>query len=438
MITIEWLDEEIPVYDITVEDNHNFFANNILVHNCAEILEVVTGEEDIDPVTGVAGQTAVCNLASVALPRFVKGKTKKKFDFDKLYEVTYRATLNLNKVIDINYYPTERGKRSNYTTRPIATGVQGLADVYMLFGYAYDSPEARALNLEIAETMYFAALKASNDLAKVDGSYDFFDGSPASKGILQFDMWNVTPSARHDWETLKQDIIKHGLRNSLLLALMPTASTASIWGNEASAEAQTSNMYTRRVLAGEFICVNKHLVKELVGLGLWGEEMRQLIIAHEGSIQNINSIPASVKEVYKTVWEVSQKAVIDQYADRGAFIDQTQSMNIYMSDPNFAKLTSMHFYGWGGGVTVNDSFVRPGGKTPYGSTPDRALKTGIYYLRSQSGADAVKFTVDSTMTTQSASTVESKTVVLPETVYTPAEQLQCSLTDPDDCLACGA
>jgi ribonucleotide reductase alpha subunit len=430
MIKIEYLDETLPVYDITVEDNHNFYANDILVHNCAEILEVVTGAEDVDPETGVAGQTAVCNLASIALPKFVKGKTKKKFDFEKLEDVVYTATVNLNKVIDVNYYPSERGRRSNQTTRPIATGIQGLADVFFMMGYAFDSTEARELNLQIAETMYYAALKASNDLSKRDGAYDLFAGSPASQGILQFDMWNVTPSKRYDWDSLKKDIVAHGLRNSLTLALMPTASTASIFGNEASAEAITSNMYTRRVLSGEFIIVNKHLVNELCELGLWDEDMRQTIIAHNGSVQNIPIIPEKVRSIYRTVWEISQKSVIDLYTDRGAFIDQTQSMNIFMSSPNFAKLTSMHFYGWGGGVTLNPNLPRGGGKPEYGTTPEKALKTGIYYLRSKAATDAIKFTVDTKYTNAVPEPKASE--------YSADEQMNCSLDNPDECIACGS
>lgn len=401
---------------------------------CAEILEVVSGAEDVDPVTGIVGQTAVCNLASVCLPKYVKGNgKKKKFDFQKLEEVVYQVTVNLNKVIDINYYPSDRGMRSNQSSRPIATGVQGLADVYMMMGMPFESAEARVLNREIFETMYYAALRASNDLAKQHGSYDFFKGSPASQGILQFDMWNVQPSTRYDWEALRASIVQFGLRNSLTLALMPTASTASIWGNEASAEAQSNNLFVRRVLAGEFVCVNKHLVRELCAAGLWNDQMRQEIIRNNGSIQTITAIPALTREIYKTVWEISQKAIIDLYADRGAFIDQTQSMNIFMANPNFAKLNAMHFYGWAGGVTKNDKYIRPGaGVGAYGSTPDRALKTGIYYLRSQGASEAVKFTVD-----HKVAELEVKVA----SAYTAEEQAVCSLNaaeNGEECLACGA
>lgn len=388
---------------------------------CAEILEVVTGVEDIDPETGVEGQTAVCNLASICLPKFVKGKKNFKFDFEKLYDVAYQATVNLNKVIDVNYYPTERAKRSNMNTRPVGLGTQGLADVFFIMNIPFTSDEAKKLNKDIYETIYYASLKASCDVAKKEGAYKFFEGSPASKGILQFDMWNVVPSTRHNWDELRADIIANGLRNSLLCCSMPTASTASIFGNEAGQECQTNNMYTRRVLSGEFIIVNKHLVKKLCELGLWSDALKQQIVANNGSVLNINSIPKDIREIYKTVWEISQKDILDMYVDRGAFIDQTQSMNVFMGNPNFGKLTSMHFYGWGGGVTKNPSLVRENGKPEFGSTPERALKTGMYYLRSQAAADAIKFTVDPNL-------AKSET----------ADQIACSLDDPENCEACGS
>jgi ribonucleoside-diphosphate reductase alpha chain len=381
---------------------------------CAEIVEYVSPDE-----------IAVCNLASIALPKFIKGRKNKKYDFEKLYDVAYQATVNLNRVIDVNYYPVAQAKTSNMKHRPIGLGTQGLADVFFMFGITYGGEESKKLNIDIFETIYYAALKASNDLAKSEGAYETFKGSPASQGILQFDLWGVTPSDRYDWESLKTDIMKYGLRNSLLTTIMPTASTASIFGNEASCEAQTSNMYTRRVLSGEFIVVNKHLVNELCELNIWNDDIRKKIIRDNGSVQNISEIPDSIKEVYKTVWEISQKDVIDMYADRGAFVDQTQSMNIFMPEPNFAKLTSMHFYGWGNGVTSDLDEENP--NPVYGSTPQRALKTGMYYLRSKAATTAVKFTLDN-MDAQpqqiSSDVVDS--------------QLSCSLDDPDSCLACSA
>ncbi len=390
---------------------------------CAEILEVVSGEEDIDPETGVAGQTAVCNLASICLPKFVKGKKNFKFDFEKLHDVAYQAIVNLNKVIDVNYYPTERAKRSNTKMRPVGLGTQGMADVFFLMNLEFTSPESKKLNIEIYETIYHAALQASCDIAKKEGTYTMFEGSPASKGILQFDMWNVVPSNRYNWYELKEEIKKYGLRNSLTTCSMPTASTASIFGNEASQEVQSSNMYTRKVLSGEFIIVNKHLVKKLCELNLWSDEMRQQIIVNNGSIQNITSIPKEIRDIYKTVWETSQKDVIDMYANRGSFIDQTQSMNIFMANPNYAKLTSMHFYGWGGGVTKSSLDEK------YGATPEKALKTGIYYLRSQAAADAIKFTIDPNMV---------KSVKVDGKEYDANEQMSCSIDNPDDCIACGS
>lgn len=374
---------------------------------CAEILEVVSPDE-----------IAVCNLASICLPKFVKGKSKFKYDFEKLEEVAYQATINLNKVIDITYYPVEAARKSNMKHKPIGLGTQGLADVFFLMNLEFTSAEAKKLNKDIFETIYYAALRASCDLAKRDGKYEMFDGSPASKGILQFDMWNVKPSNRYDWDELKKDIMKHGLRNSLNTCSMPTASSSSIFGNEASTEIHTSCLYTRRVLSGEFVIINKHLVKKLCELNLWNEGMKQQIIVNNGSIKNIQSIPQEIRNIYKTVWETSQKDVIDMYADRGSFICQTQSMNIFMANPNFAKLTSMHFYGWGGGVTKSVLDEK------YGATPERALKTGMYYLRSQAAADAIKFTVDPNMS-KSLETGDANS------------QVSCSLSG-DDCIACGS
>ncbi len=376
---------------------------------CIEILEVSTPDE-----------TAVCNLASIGLPKFIKGRKNKKFDFEKLYEVAYQATVNLNKVIDVTYYPIEGAKKSNTRHRPIGLGVQGLADVFFMLEMSYGDEASKKLNKEIFETIYFAALKASNDIAKINGPYETFKGSPASEGILQYHLWNVTPSDRYDWKQLILDIIQYGLSNSLTTCSMPTASTASIFGNEASCEAQTSNMYVRRVLSGEFIMVNKHLVKKLCELGIWNEDVKTKIITANGSVQNIKEIPEDIRNIYKTVWEISQKDVIDLYAERGAFIDQTQSMNIFIAEPNFAKLTSMHFYGWGGGVT-KDLSENPNPK--YGATPEKALKTGIYYLRSKPAANAIKFTVQNEVKTKD---------------YTNEEQLTCSLDNPEACEACSA
>ncbi|NLR57100.1 ribonucleoside-diphosphate reductase subunit alpha [Chitinophaga polysaccharea] len=324
---------------------------------CTEIIEYTSSDE-----------VAVCNLASLALPRFV---IDGKFDHEKLYEVTYQATLNLNKIIDHNYYPVEEARRSNMRHRPVGLGVQGLADAFILMRYPFESDEAKKLNSEIFETIYFASLSASHELAKKDGAYETFPGSPASKGILQFDMWGVTPSSRWNWAALKESIVKDGIRNSLLLAPMPTASTSQILGNNECFEPYTSNIYTRRVLSGEFVVVNKHLLKDLVELGLWDNDMKTKIISHNGSIQNIAEIPANIKELYKTVWEIKQRNLIDMAADRGAFICQSQSLNLFVDTPTTGKLTSMHFYAW-----------------------KKGLKTGMYYLRTQAAAQAVQFTVE--------------------------------------------
>ena len=339
---------------------------------CTEIMEYTAPDE-----------VAVCNLASVALPKFVKDNA---FDHNKLYEVTYQATVNLNKIIDNNYYPVEEARNSNMRHRPIGIGVQGLADAFILLRYNFDSEEARKLNTEIFETLYFASMTASKDLAKIEGPYSTFEGSPVSKGIFQFDMWGVTPSARWDWNSLKQEVMTSGVRNSLLLAPMPTASTASILGNNECFEPYTSNLYTRRVLSGEFIIVNKHLLRDLVNLGLWNNDLKNQVMIGNGSIQNIDEIPQDIKDLYKTAWEISQKALINMSADRGAFVCQSQSLNIFMENANFGKLTSMHFYGW-----------------------KKGLKTGMYYLRTKSAVDAIKFTV----------TKEKKAEPKPEGVVKP-------------------
>jgi len=324
---------------------------------CAEILEYTSPEE-----------IAVCNLASLALPKFV---INGKFDHQKLFEVTQTVTRSLNRVIDANSYPVLEAETSNLRHRPIGIGVQGLADVFLLLRMPFDSIEARILNREIFETIYYGAMTASKNLAKKDGPYSSYKGSPASMGLFQYDLWDVQPGPRWDWDLLKQEVAKYGIRNSLLIALMPTASTSQILGNNECFEPYTQNIYSRRVLSGEFIVVNKHLMNDLVKLGLWNEEMRQQILAANGSIQHIEEIPNSIKELYKTVWEIKQKSIIDMAADRGAYICQTQSLNLFIENPNFSKLTSMHFYAW-----------------------KKGLKTGMYYLRTKAAAEAIKFTVN--------------------------------------------
>ena len=357
---------------------------------CTEIIEYTAPDE-----------IAVCNLASIALPKYVTEDGS--FDHEKLFEVTYQATVNLNKIIDENYYPVEEAKNSNLRHRPIGLGVQGLADAFIMLGYPFESLEARALNREVFETIYYAAMTASKDLAKEHGVYESFEGSPVSKGVFQFDMWGVTPSKRWEWDLLKEEVKTHGVRNSLLLAPMPTASTAQILGNNECFEPYTSNIYTRRVLSGEFIIVNKHLLKDLVKEGLWNKDMRQKIMAANGSIQNIQDIPERLKELYKTAWEISQKAIIDQAADRGAYICQSQSLNIFMENANFGKLTSMHFYGW-----------------------EKGLKTGMYYLRTKAATDAIKFTVDKTVVEEpSAQSIEDQQAAI-----------ACSLDNPEGCEMC--
>lgn len=356
---------------------------------CTEIIEYTAPDE-----------IAVCNLASLALPKFVEDGT---FNHDKLFEVTYQATINLNRIIDNNFYPVEEARNSNMRHRPIGLGVQGLADAYILMRYPFDSLEAKELNKEIFETIYYAAMTASKDLAKVEGPYETWQGSPISQGIFQFDMWGVKPSSRWEWEVLREEVMKHGVRNSLLLAPMPTASTAQILGNNECFEPYTSNVYTRRVLAGEYIIVNKHLLKDLVKAGLWNMEMRQKLMVSNGSIQNINEIPQELKDLYKTAWEISQKVIIEQAADRGAFICQSQSLNIFMENANFGKLTSMHFYGW-----------------------EKGLKTGMYYLRTKAATDAIKFTVDKASVSETLAKNEEENMAA----------IACSLDDPDGCEMC--
>ncbi len=324
---------------------------------CTEIMEYTAPDE-----------VAVCNLASLALPRYV---INGKFDHDKLYEVTYQVTKNLNKIIDYNYYPIEEARNSNLRNRPIGIGVQGLADVFILLRLPFENELAKILNRDIFETIYFAAMTASKDLAIEQGAYQTFKGSPLSKGIFQFDMWNVQPTNRWDWQSLRKEVMTHGVRNSLLLAPMPTASTSQILGNNECFEPYTSNIYSRRVLSGEFIIINKHLLKDLVQLGLWNNDMKNSIIAANGSIQHIDNIPAEIKELYKTVWEIKQRNLIDMAADRGAFICQSQSLNLFVDTPTTSKLTSMHFYAW-----------------------KKGLKTGMYYLRTQAATQAVQFTIE--------------------------------------------
>jgi ribonucleoside-diphosphate reductase alpha chain len=380
-------------------------------------------------------ETAVCNLASIALPKFInKNKT---YNFNKLYDIAYDAIVNLNNVIDVNYYPSAGAKFSNLCHRPVGLGVQGLADVFFQLSLSYESEEAKSLNKEIFETIYYASIKASCDLAKEQGNYATYEGSPISEGKLQFDLWGTKPTKRWDWDKLREDIKKYGVRNSLTTCIMPTASTASILGNEASCEAQTSNMYTRSVLSGTFIMVNKYLVKELVKLGLWNETLRKKIITENGSVQNVPEIPTNLKDIYKTVYEIKQRDVIEMAADRGAFIDQTQSMNIFMDSPNFAKLTAMHFYGWGRrnfmtnesgqaiipqGENIEIIYDNEGNPRCY-RDKRYTLKTGIYYLRNKSASDAVKFTVQE----------ETK-----KTIEEQMAEISCSLDSPEDCIACGS
>jgi ribonucleoside-diphosphate reductase alpha subunit len=393
---------------------------------CTEIIEYTSPDE-----------VAVCNLASLALPKFVTDEGT--FDHQKLYEITKVATRNLNKVIDVNYYPVEEARRSNMRHRPIGLGVQGLADVFIMLRMPFDSPEARGLNEDIFETIYFAAMEASMELSKLNGPYETFKGSPVSKGIFQFDMWGVEPkSKRWNWEQLKQDVKKHGVRNSLLVAPMPTASTSQILGNNECFEPYTSNVYTRRTLSGEFIIANKHLMRDLIGLGLWSETMRQKLISTNGSVQTIAEIPQNIKDIYKTVWEISQKTIIDMSADRGAYICQSQSLNIHLTNPNFGKLTSMHFYAW-----------------------KKGLKTGMYYLRSTAAADAIKFTLDKAAVGQALASDSpmAQTTPLAEAAVVAAvasnpqqtlayeqpadyeqklSDMTCSLDNPEGCEACGS
>lgn len=357
------------------KSNHKHLGTIQSSNLCTEIVEYTSPDE-----------VAVCNLSSLALPKFIKEmENGRAFDHQKLYEVTKVAVRNLNKIIDRNYYPIEEAKHSNMRHRPVGLGVQGLADVFIKMRLPFDSEGARKLNTDIFETIYFAALSASKDIAKVEGTYPSYPGSPVSQGILQFDMWGVTPSSHHwDWDTLRQEIKQYGVRNSLLVAPMPTASTSQILGNNETFEPYTSNIYTRRVLSGEFTIVNRHLIEDLMQLNLWNPEIKNKIVAHNGSVQNIPEIPQDLKDLYKTVWEISMKTLIDLAADRGAYIDQSQSLNCFMAKPDMQKLTSMHFYGW-----------------------KKGLKTGMYYLRTRPVADAIKFTVDQTLLNNKVAEVPS-------------------------------
>ncbi len=364
---------------------------------CTEIIEYSAADE-----------VAVCNLASLALPRYV---INGQFDHEKLYEVTYQVTINLNRVIDQNYYPVKEAQNSNMRHRPVGLGVQGLADAFIKLRLPFESEEAKKLNIEIFETIYYAAMSASKDLAIKEGAYETFKGSPLSKGKFQFDLWNVKPdSGRWNWGELRTEVVKHGVRNSLLVAPMPTASTSQILGNNECFEPYTSNIYTRRVLSGEFVVVNKFLLHDLVALGLWNGSMKDKIITANGSIQDIPEIPADIKELYKTVWEIKMRNIIDMAADRGAYICQSQSLNLFVNQPNASKLTSMHFYAW-----------------------KKGLKTGMYYLRTQAASQAVKFTVEN----QGGKNMEA---VIPEHISEVAEEIpagpNCSMDE--GCVTCSA
>lgn len=403
---------------------------------CTEIIEYTAPDE-----------IAVCNLASLALPMFIEDG---EFNHQLLYDVTYKVTRNLNVIIDRNYYPVAEARNSNTRHRPIGIGVQGLADAFIMMRYPFTSDEAKQLNKDIFETIYFASLKSSMDIAKEEGTYETYKGSPISKGEFQFNMWGISEdslSGRWNWSDLRKQVMEHGVRNSLLLAPMPTASTSQILGNNECFEPYTSNIYTRRVLSGEFIVVNKHLLLDLVNLGLWNEDIKNEIMRANGSIQHIDIIPENIKELYKTVWEMSMRDIIDMSADRGAFIDQSQSLNLFIEAPNMGKLTSMHFYAW-----------------------KKGLKTGMYYLRTKAASAAIKFTVAKQAKAQVEPLTEAKPVSLEQNShsvaeanakklaeaqssmtmenhvvmpvqgksYTDEEMITCSIDNPDACEACGS
>jgi ribonucleoside-diphosphate reductase alpha chain len=371
---------------------------------CTEIIEYTSPDE-----------IAVCNLASIALPAMIdiptgktisKDKSKRTVNWQRLYDVSYQATVNLNQVIDVNYYPVEEAERSNKRHRPIGIGIQGLADFFAMLSVAFDSEKARELNRDIFETIYFAAVTASCDLAQKNGTYETYEGSPASMGKLQYDLWGLTEdklSGRWDWLKLKSKIKKHGLRNSLLLAPMPTASTAQILGNNECFEPFTSNLYKRNTLSGEFVMINKHLIEDLINLGLWDEVMKYKLFNYKGSVQEIKEIPQEIRDVYKTAWEMSQKTIIQMAADRGPFICQSQSLNLFMEDVNAAKLTGAHVYSWKSG-----------------------LKTGMYYLRTKAASDALQ---GLGLDMEKLKAIDNQEII---------SDMVCSLDNPDDCIACGS
>jgi ribonucleotide reductase alpha subunit len=395
-------------YCFNEPENHAGVFNGILTGNCTEIVEYSSPEE-----------TAVCNLASIALPSYVNTKTR-TFDFKKLREVVKVVIKNLNRVIDINYYPTPETRTSNMRHRPVGLGVQGLADVFALLRASWESDKAAELNQLIFEHIYYAAIESSCEVAEVEGPYSTFEGSPMSQGIFQYDMWKVTPLTAQEgqiqwttvseekdqtlpWEALKERVKKHGVRNSLLLAPMPTASTSQILGFNECIEPFTSNIYTRRTLAGEFVVINKYLMADLKKLDLWNEMMKQQIIARNGSVQGIDLIPESIQKLYKTSWEVKQKVLVDMAASRGAFICQSQSLNLFVADPNYAKLTSMHFYAW-----------------------KRGLKTGLYYLRTRAPVMAQKFTIDPDLQKAAAKSEMERSMK------------KNTSSDTEECLMCGS
>ncbi|MBJ2124026.1 ribonucleoside-diphosphate reductase subunit alpha [Flavobacterium sp. IB48] len=385
------------------KSNHKNLGTIRSSNLCTEIMEFTSKDE-----------IAVCNLASISLPMFIDNG---EFDHQALYNVTKRVTRNLNKVIDRNYYPVKEAENSNMRHRPVGLGVQGLADAFIMLRMPFTSDEAKKLNQEIFETLYFAAVTASMEMAKEEGPYSTFEGSPMSQGEFQHNMWGMKDeelSGRWDWASLRKEVVEHGVRNSLLVAPMPTASTSQILGNNEAFEPYTSNIYTRRVLSGEFIVVNKHLLEDLVKLGLWNEDLKQEIMRHNGSVQNIDKIPQDLKDLYKTVWEMSMKDIIDMSRQRGYFIDQSQSLNLFMQDANYSKLTSMHFYAWQSG-----------------------LKTGMYYLRTKAAVDAIKFTLNNDKKEETAPSLVQETEAISVEDY-KAMLLKAQAADPEDCEMCGS
>ncbi|MBZ4037204.1 ribonucleoside-diphosphate reductase subunit alpha [Flavobacterium sp. 17A] len=385
------------------KSNHKNLGTIRSSNLCTEIMEFTSKDE-----------IAVCNLASISLPMFVENG---QFDHQALYNVTKRVTRNLNKVIDRNYYPVKEAENSNMRHRPVGLGVQGLADAFIMLRMPFTSDEAKKLNQEIFETLYFAAVTASMEMAKEEGPYSTFEGSPMSQGEFQHNMWGMKDeelSGRWDWASLRKEVVEHGVRNSLLVAPMPTASTSQILGNNEAFEPYTSNIYTRRVLSGEFIVVNKHLLHDLVERGLWNETLKQEIMRHNGSVQNIEVIPQDLKDLYKTVWEMSMKDIIDMSRQRGYFIDQSQSLNLFMQDANYSKLTSMHFYAWQSG-----------------------LKTGMYYLRTKAAVDAIKFTLNNDKKEETAPSLVQESEPISVEDY-KAMLLKAQAAGPEDCEMCGS